>query len=237
MVVVTRDGGVARVTLNNPRRKNAITLEMAAAIEAFCDEVEADAGDRRGAGGGRRGLLLQRGRHPHPGRGARPTRPARRRSRRRPAVYRSFTRVGSLPGAHRGAGHRRRGRRGHEPRAGHRPAAGEAGPRDAGRHRWPAPDRRAAGYVAGSSSPAGRRPEREPDDIRVADGRAAAPPSPASWPAAAATAAGHPHATKPAARPRAWLAFPFAALTARGGERRSRPASAAAGALQPAASR
>ena len=43
-VIVTRDGGIARVTLNNPRRKNAITLEMAADIEVFCDQVETDAG-------------------------------------------------------------------------------------------------------------------------------------------------------------------------------------------------
>jgi len=34
--------GVARITLNNPRRKNAITSAMAADIAAFCDHVEAD---------------------------------------------------------------------------------------------------------------------------------------------------------------------------------------------------
>lgn len=36
------DGGVARLTLNNPRRKNAITLDMAADIVRFCDRVEQD---------------------------------------------------------------------------------------------------------------------------------------------------------------------------------------------------
>lgn len=34
--------GVARLTLNSPRRKNAISLEMAADIEQFCDQVESD---------------------------------------------------------------------------------------------------------------------------------------------------------------------------------------------------
>src|SRR5258707_5945861 len=41
-VVITREGGIARVTLNNPRRKNAITLDMAARIEGLCDQVAAD---------------------------------------------------------------------------------------------------------------------------------------------------------------------------------------------------
>jgi enoyl-CoA hydratase len=35
-------GGIARLTLNNPARKNAITAEMAGLIEAFCDRVERD---------------------------------------------------------------------------------------------------------------------------------------------------------------------------------------------------
>ncbi|MEU1525453.1 enoyl-CoA hydratase-related protein [Nocardia rhamnosiphila] len=35
-------GGVAQLTLNNPRRKNAISLEMAAHIGAFCDRVTDD---------------------------------------------------------------------------------------------------------------------------------------------------------------------------------------------------
>ncbi|WP_041813284.1 enoyl-CoA hydratase-related protein [Rhodococcus jostii] len=34
--------GVAQLTLNNPRRKNAISLEMAALIDNFCDRVESD---------------------------------------------------------------------------------------------------------------------------------------------------------------------------------------------------
>jgi enoyl-CoA hydratase len=34
--------GVARLTLNNPRRKNAITLDMAADMVRFCDHVESD---------------------------------------------------------------------------------------------------------------------------------------------------------------------------------------------------
>ncbi|MEV0354862.1 enoyl-CoA hydratase-related protein [Nocardia sp. NPDC050697] len=36
--------GVARLTLNNPRRKNAISLEMAALIDDFCVRVETDPG-------------------------------------------------------------------------------------------------------------------------------------------------------------------------------------------------
>ncbi|WP_182349398.1 enoyl-CoA hydratase/isomerase family protein [Tomitella gaofuii] len=41
-VLISVAGGVARLTLNNPRRKNAISLEMAAMIERFCDRVESD---------------------------------------------------------------------------------------------------------------------------------------------------------------------------------------------------
>jgi enoyl-CoA hydratase len=95
-VIVTRDGGVARVTLNNPRRKNAITLEMAAAIEAFCDQVETDASVGAvlvdGAGGyfcsGADTRILAAS-------SAGPASPAAVASTS--AVYRSFTRVGSLP--------------------------------------------------------------------------------------------------------------------------------------------
>ncbi|WP_280218200.1 enoyl-CoA hydratase-related protein [Nocardia neocaledoniensis] len=36
--------GVARLTLNNPRRKNAIGLEMAVLIDDFCARVESDPG-------------------------------------------------------------------------------------------------------------------------------------------------------------------------------------------------
>lgn len=41
-VLTSFDGGIGRLTLDNPRRKNAITLEMAAAIERFCDRVVDD---------------------------------------------------------------------------------------------------------------------------------------------------------------------------------------------------
>src|ERR1700751_878811 len=95
-VIVTRDGGVARVPMNTPRRKNAITLEMAADIEAFCDEVEADAGVGavlvEGAGGyfcsGADTRILAAS-------AADPASPAAVASIS--ALYRSFTRVGSLP--------------------------------------------------------------------------------------------------------------------------------------------
>jgi enoyl-CoA hydratase len=95
-VIVTRDGGVARVTLSNPRRKNAITLEMAADIEAFCDQVETDAGVGavlvEGAGGyfcsGADTRILAAS-------SADPASPAAVASIS--ALYRSFTRVGSLP--------------------------------------------------------------------------------------------------------------------------------------------
>ncbi|MER5181550.1 enoyl-CoA hydratase-related protein [Streptomyces sp. NPDC002896] len=40
--IVNLSDGVARLTLNNPRRKNAITLQMAALIEDFCRSVHAD---------------------------------------------------------------------------------------------------------------------------------------------------------------------------------------------------
>ncbi|MFC4007355.1 enoyl-CoA hydratase/isomerase family protein [Nonomuraea purpurea] len=40
--ITTVHDGVARLTLNNPRRKNAITLEMAGLIEDFCARVHAD---------------------------------------------------------------------------------------------------------------------------------------------------------------------------------------------------
>jgi enoyl-CoA hydratase len=95
-VIVTRDGGVARVTLSNPRRRNAITLEMAADIEAFCDQVETDAGIGavlvEGAGGyfcsGADTRILAAS-------SADPASPAAVASTS--ALYRSFTRVGSLP--------------------------------------------------------------------------------------------------------------------------------------------
>lgn len=95
-VIVTRDGGIARLTLSNPRRKNAITLEMAAGIEAFCDQVEADetigAVLVHGAAGyfssGADTRLLAAS-------SADPASPAAVASVS--AIYRSFTRIGSLP--------------------------------------------------------------------------------------------------------------------------------------------
>ena len=95
-VIVTRDGGVARVTLSNPRRRNAITLEMAADIEAFCDQVETDPGV---------GAVLVEGVGGYFSSGADtrilaasstdPASPSAVASIS--ALYRSFTRVGSLP--------------------------------------------------------------------------------------------------------------------------------------------
>ena len=95
-IIVTREGGVARLTLSNPRRKNAITLEMGAAIEAFCDHVAADetigavlvtgAAGYFSSGADTR-LLAASSAHP-----ASPQAVASVS-----ALYRSFTRVGSLP--------------------------------------------------------------------------------------------------------------------------------------------
>jgi enoyl-CoA hydratase len=95
-VIVTRDGGIARVTLNNPRRKNAITLDMAARIEGFCDLVESDesvgavlldgAGEYFCSGADTRVLAAS---------SADPASPEAVASLS--AVYRAFTRVGSLP--------------------------------------------------------------------------------------------------------------------------------------------
>ncbi|HTU73678.1 MAG TPA: enoyl-CoA hydratase/isomerase family protein [Trebonia sp.] len=95
-IIVSREGGVARLTLSNPRRKNAITLEMGAAIEAFCDEVAADeaigavlvagAGGYFCSGGDTRVLAASSADPASPGAVASVS-----------AIYRSFTRVGSLP--------------------------------------------------------------------------------------------------------------------------------------------
>jgi enoyl-CoA hydratase len=94
--LVTRDGGIARLTLNNPRRKNAITLEMAAFIEDFCSQVEADetigavllagAGGYFCSGADTRVLAAS---------SADPASPEAVASIS--AVYRAFTRIGSLP--------------------------------------------------------------------------------------------------------------------------------------------
>jgi enoyl-CoA hydratase len=42
LVLVDFREGVARLTLNNPARKNAITPDMSCIIEQFCDRVESD---------------------------------------------------------------------------------------------------------------------------------------------------------------------------------------------------
>ncbi|MGV9709072.1 enoyl-CoA hydratase-related protein [Gordonia sp. NPDC003424] len=90
------DGGVARLTLNNPRRKNAISLAMAAEIEKFCDRVESDATigaaviDAAGAyfcsGADTRDLASS---------SSDPASPDA--VKRTSAVYGAFVRVGSLP--------------------------------------------------------------------------------------------------------------------------------------------
>ncbi|ANY22254.1 enoyl-CoA hydratase-related protein [Gordonia terrae] len=88
--------GVARLTLNNPRRKNAINLVMAAAIEEFCDRVTSDPGigvvvvDAAGSyfcsGADTRDLASSSADPASPEAVARTS-----------AVYGAFVRVGSLP--------------------------------------------------------------------------------------------------------------------------------------------
>jgi len=88
--------GVAQLTLNNPRRKNAITLEMAASICDFCTRVENDpaigavviraAGAYFCSGADTRDLASS---------SADPASPAA--VRRTSAVYSAFVRVGMLP--------------------------------------------------------------------------------------------------------------------------------------------
>ncbi|WP_238422207.1 enoyl-CoA hydratase-related protein [Gordonia sp. 'Campus'] len=95
-VLTSFDDGVGRLTLNNPRRKNAITLEMAASIEQFCDRVDADesigavvvdaAGSYFCSGADTRILA---------GASADPASPSS--VAQLSAVYRAFVRVGSLP--------------------------------------------------------------------------------------------------------------------------------------------
>lgn len=90
------DGGVARLTLDNPRRKNAITLDMAADMVRFCDRVEADdtvgavVVDARGgyfcSGADTRDLATSSSDPASPEAVARTS-----------AVYGAFVRVGSLP--------------------------------------------------------------------------------------------------------------------------------------------
>src|SRR5690606_15837197 len=88
--------GVAQLTLNNPRRKNAITLEMAASSAYFCTRVEHDpaigavviraAGAYFCSGADTRDLASS---------SADPASPAA--VRRTSAVYSAFVRVGMLP--------------------------------------------------------------------------------------------------------------------------------------------
>jgi len=89
------DGGVATITLNAPQRRNALTIEMARALIAACDEVDADPSVGAvviwGAGGyfcagGERGTLAAAGTDPadpatYTGMGE---------------LYRSFVRAGEL---------------------------------------------------------------------------------------------------------------------------------------------
>lgn len=88
--------GIARLTLNNPRRKNAINLDMAAAVVEFCDRVTDDlsigavivdaAGPYFCSGADTRDLAAS---------SADPASPEA--VRRTSAVYGSFVRVGELP--------------------------------------------------------------------------------------------------------------------------------------------
>ncbi|MGW4119606.1 enoyl-CoA hydratase-related protein [Nocardia sp. NPDC004711] len=88
--------GVAQLTLNNPRRKNAINLEMAALIDEFCTRVETDSGigavvvrsvgEYFCSGADTRDLAAS---------SADPASPEA--VRRTSAVYGAFVRVGSLP--------------------------------------------------------------------------------------------------------------------------------------------
>ncbi len=95
-ILTSVNDGVGRLTLNNPRRRNAITLEMAAAIERFCDRVIDD--DNVGAvvvdavgsyfcSGADTRILAAASADP-----AAPSSVAQLS-----AVYRAFVRVGSLP--------------------------------------------------------------------------------------------------------------------------------------------
>ncbi len=90
-----RDDGVALLTLNAPERRNALTVEMAEALTAACEEIDADTSVGavvvRGEGdyfcaGGDRTTLAEAGSDP-----AEDT-----RYRGMTAIYRSFARVGEL---------------------------------------------------------------------------------------------------------------------------------------------
>ena len=90
-----RDDGVALLTLNAPERRNALTVEMAEALTAACEEIDADGSVGavvvRGEGGyfcagGDRATLAKAG--------SDPAEDARYRGMS--AIYRSFARVGEL---------------------------------------------------------------------------------------------------------------------------------------------
>ena len=94
-IQVERDGGVATIVLNAPGRRNALSREMARALVAACDEIDADAGVGavvvRGAGGyfcagGDRATLAAAGEDPA----------APEAWRGLGDIYRSFQRVGEL---------------------------------------------------------------------------------------------------------------------------------------------
>ncbi len=90
-----REDGVAVLTLNAPERRNALTVAMAEALTAACEEIDADrtvgAVVVRGEGGyfcagGDRATLAEAGRDPAED----------ERFRGMTAIYRSFARVGEL---------------------------------------------------------------------------------------------------------------------------------------------
>jgi len=90
-----REDGVALLTLNAPERRNALTVAMAEALTAACEEIDADrtvgAVVVRGEGGyfcagGDRATLAEAGRDPAED----------ERFRGMSAIYRSFARVGEL---------------------------------------------------------------------------------------------------------------------------------------------
>ena len=121
-----RADGVAMLTLNAPERRNALTVEMAEALTAACEEIDADeavgAVVVRGEGayfcaGGDRATLAEAGRDPAED----------ERYRGMSAIYRSFARGRRARAADDRGDPRRRRRRRAQPRAGDRPARGRRG--------------------------------------------------------------------------------------------------------------
>ena len=95
IVLERREDGVAVLTLDAPARRNALTVEMAEALTAACEAIDADASVGavvvRGEGGyfcagGDRATLAEAGRDPAED----------ERFRGMSAIYRSFARVGEL---------------------------------------------------------------------------------------------------------------------------------------------